>query len=99
MWVTGDCEVSYSSGRYLEFNKKGVSKGNGLRRLAAILGVDMKDTIAIGDNVNDLSMIQAAGIGAAVGNVFEGMIDECDYIAKASNDEGGVGEIIEKYVL
>jgi hydroxymethylpyrimidine pyrophosphatase-like HAD family hydrolase len=44
-------------------------------------------------------MIQAAGIGAAVGNVFEGMIDECDYIAKASNDEGGVGEIIEKYVL
>ena len=98
-YLTGDCEVSYSSGRYLEFNKKGVSKGNGLRRLAAILGVDMKDTIAIGDNVNDLSMIQAAGIGAAVGNVFEGMIDECDYIAKASNDEGGVGEIIEKYVL
>ena len=98
-YLTGDCEVSYSSGRYLEFNKKGVSKGNGLRRLAAILGVDMKDTIASGDNVNDLSMIQAAGIGAAVGNVFEGMIDECDYIAKAANDEGGVGEIIEKYVL
>ena len=98
-YLTGDCEVSYSSGRYLEFNKKGVSKGNGLRRLAQILGVDMKDTIAIGDNVNDLSMIQAAGIGAGVGNVFEGMIDECDYVAKASNDEGGVGEIIEKYVL
>ena len=65
----------------------------------SFLGVDMKDTIAIGDNVNDLSMIQAAGIGAGVGNVFEGIIDQCDYVAKASNDEGGVGEIIEKYVL
>lgn len=98
-YLTGDCEVSYSSGRYLEFNKKGVSKGNGLRRLAQILGVDMKDTIAIGDNINDLSMIRAAGIGAGVSNVFEGMIDDCDYVAKASNDEGGVAEIIERYVL
>ena len=80
-YLTGDCEVSYSSGRYLE------------------LGVDMKDTIAIGDNINDLSMIRAAGIGAGVSNVFEGMIDDCDYVAKASNDEGGVAEIIEKYVL
>lgn len=97
--LTGDCEVSYSSGRYLEFNKKGVSKGNGLRRLAQILGVDLKDTIAIGDNVNDLSMIQAAGIGAAVGNVFEGIVDQCDYVAKSTNDEGGVAEIIERFVL
>lgn len=97
--LTGDCEVSYSSGRYLEFNKKGVSKGDGLRRLAQILGVDMKDTLAIGDNVNDLPMIQAAGLGAAVGNVFEGIRSKCGYIAESNNDEGGVGEIIEKFVL
>ena len=97
--ITGDCEVSYSSGRYLEFNKAGVSKGAGLERLAQILGVDMKDTLAIGDNVNDITMIRAAGLGAAVGNVFEGIRGECDYIAEATNDEGGVGEIIEKFVL
>lgn len=93
------CELSYSSNRYLEFNKKGVSKGAGLQRLAQILGVDIKDTIAIGDNVNDLSMIRAAGLGAAVANVFDGIRGECDYIAAADNDEGGVGEIIEKFVL
>ena len=97
--VTGACEVSYSSGRYLEFNKIGVSKGAGLLRLARLLGIDIKDTIAIGDNINDLSMIRAAGVGAAVANVFEGMRDECDYVAERTNDEGGVGEIIEKYVL
>ena len=97
--LTGECEVSYSSGRYLEFNKAGISKGAGLERLARILGVDMKDTLAIGDNVNDITMIRAAGLGAAVGNVYEGIRAECDYVAEATNDEGGVGEIIEKYVL
>lgn len=97
--LTGECEVSYSSGRYLEFNKAGISKGAGLERLAGILGVDMKDTLAIGDNVNDITMIRAAGLGAAVGNVYEGIRGECDYVAEATNDEGGVGEIIEKFVL
>ena len=97
--LTGECEVSYSSGRYLEFNKAGISKGAGLERLARILGVDMKDTLAIGDNVNDITMIRAAGLGAAVGNVYEGIRAECDYVAEATNDEGGVGEIIEKFVL
>ena len=97
--LTGECEVSYSSDRYLEFNKAGISKGAGLERLAGILGVDMKDTLAIGDNVNDITMIRAAGLGAAVGNVYEGIRGECDYIAEATNDEGGVGEIIEKFVL
>ena len=94
-----DCELSNSSGRYLEFNKRGVSKGAGLRRLAQILGVDMQDTLAIGDNVNDLSMIRAAGLGAGVANTFAGIRDEFDYISPATNDEGGVGEIIEKFVL
>ncbi len=97
--LSGECEVSYSSGRYLEFNKAGISKGAGLERLARILGVDMKDTLAIGDNVNDITMIRAAGLGAAVGNVYEGIRGECDYVAEATNDEGGVGEIIEKFVL
>ena len=59
-------DLSYSSNRYIEFNQKGVTKGDGLRRLAAMLGVDMKDTIAIGDNFNDLSMIKAAGLGVGV---------------------------------
>ena len=94
-----DCEVSKSSGRYLEFNKKGVSKGTGLQRLAQILGIDMAQTMAIGDNVNDLSMIRAAGMGAAVANVFAGMRDDCGYISPDDNDHGGVGEIIEHFVL
>ena len=56
--ITGDLDVSYSSNRYIEFNHQGVNKGQGLKKLADILGVDIKETIAIGDNFNDLSMIK-----------------------------------------
>ena len=60
--ITGDLDVSYSSNRYIEFNHQGVNKGQGLKKLADILGVDIKDTIAVGDNFNDLSMIKVAGL-------------------------------------
>ncbi|MBR3278514.1 MAG: HAD family phosphatase [Lachnospiraceae bacterium] len=97
--ITGDTFVSYSSNRYLEFNQQGVNKGQGLLSLAEILGVDPKDTIAIGDNDNDLTMIQAAGLGCCVSNATEAVKKNSDYIAEADCDEGGVAEIIEKFVL
>ena len=97
--ITGDVDVSYSSNRYLEFNKKGVNKGAGLRKLAEILGVDMKDTIAIGDNFNDLSMIKAAGLGVGVANVAEGMRNDCDYICERDCDNSAVSEVIEKFIF
>lgn len=93
-----DADVSFSSNRYIEFNKKGVTKGSGLHKLASLLGIDMQDTIAIGDNYNDLSMLKAAGIGACVQNAVEDVKDECDYVATKTNDEAGVAEIIEKYI-
>ena len=59
--ITGNMDVSYSSNRYLEFNSKGVTKGAGLIQLAEKLGVKIEETIAIGDNFNDLSMIKESG--------------------------------------
>ena len=97
--LTKDMDVSYSSNRYMEVNRKGVSKGTGLQRLCDILNIDIKDTIAIGDNYNDLSMIKAAGLGVGVANTVEAMKPECDYVTKADCDEGAVGEVIEKFVL
>ncbi len=95
----GELEISYSSNRYIEFNRKGVSKGNGLLVLAKLLGVPQKDTIAIGDNLNDLSMIKAAGLGVGVRNTIEEMKPLCDVITEAAYDENAVAEVIEKYVL
>ena len=96
--ITGDVDVSYSSNRYIEFNHKGVTKGAGLRRLAELLNIDIKDTIAIGDNFNDLSMIQAAGLGVGVSNCVEGIKPHCNYITKANCDESAIAEVIEKFI-
>ena len=52
--------------------------------------IDLKDTIAIGDNFNDLSMIKVAGLGVGVKNTVEDMKPLCD--------ENAVSEIIYKYV-
>ena len=97
--ITGDLDVSYSSNRYIEFNHQGVNKGQGLKKLAELLHVDIKDTIAIGDNFNDLSMIKVAGLGVGGQNTVEEMKKECDIITKATNNQGAIAEVINQYIL
>lgn len=97
--ITQDMDVSYSSNRYIEFNRKGVNKGAGLLRLRELLGAEREETIAIGDNLNDLSMIQAAGLGVGVQNAVESMKPLCGYVTRATNDESAVAEVIERFVL
>ena len=97
--VVDDLDVSYSSNRYLEFNHKGVNKGAGLIWLANKLGIKPEETMALGDNFNDLSMLKAAGLGVGVANTNPDMKDQCDYITKADNNHGGVAEAIEKFIL
>lgn len=92
-------DVSYSSNRFIEFNCKGVNKGAGLLSLGKLLGVKPEETIAIGDNFNDLSMIKAAGLGVGVKNSIEGIKKDCDYITEADHEEGAVAEVIEKFIL
>lgn len=92
-------DISYSSNRFIEFNQKGVNKGAGLLSLARLLDVKPEETIAVGDNFNDLSMIKAAGLGVGVRNSVEGIKKDCDYITEATNDESAVAEVIEKFIL
>ena len=97
--LTKDMDVSFSSNRYMEFNRKGVSKGAGLQRLCDIIGIDISETIAVGDNYNDLSMIKAAGLGVGVANTVEAMKKECDFITEADCDHGAIAEVIEKFIF
>jgi len=97
--ITGDVDVSYSANRYLEFNKIGVNKGAGLKKLAEILGADISETIAIGDNFNDLAMIRTAGVGIGVANVVEDMRGDCDYICKNDCDHNAVSEALDKFIF
>lgn len=97
--LSQDLEVSYSSNRYLEFNKAGIHKGFGLQKLAEILKIPMEETIGIGDNFNDLGMIQAAGLGAGVANSNPGIIPTCDVITENDCNHDAIAEIIDRYIL
>lgn len=74
------------------------SKGAGLRWLARRLGIPMERTLAIGDGVNDVSMLRDAGLGVAMGNAAPEVQAAADAIT-LSNDEDGVALAIERYVL
>lgn len=97
--LTGPLDVSYSSNRYLEFNQGGVNKGSGLKFLAEYLGCSLDECIAIGDNSNDLSMIQEAGMGVGVKNSAEAIKPFCNYITQADNNHGAVAEVIDKFIF
>jgi len=97
--LTEGLEYCFSSNRYIEFVKSGVNKGFGLRKLAEYLNVDIKDTIAIGDNNNDLSMIKEAGLGVGVANSSKDILEVADYITDADYNHDAVAEVIEKFIL
>lgn len=83
-----------SERRLYEILPKGVSKGLLLEKLAELLEIDPKKTIAVGDYNNDISMIKAAGVGFAVANAVPEAKAVADYIT-LSNDEHAIAAIID----
>ena len=75
-----------------------VSKGDAMLKLCKHLKIDLKDVIAIGDELNDLSMIEIAGLGVAMGNAFAEVKAIANEITK-TNTENGVAYIINKYIV
>lgn len=97
--IEGVACASYSSNRYLEFNAVGIDKGFGLRWLANYLGIDISETIAIGDNYNDVTMIEAANLGVCVTCATDDIKELAQYVTVNDYDQGAVKEVIEKFVL
>ena len=77
---------------------KNVTKGNAVRRFAKEKNIQKDEIICIGDNINDISMIEYAGLGVAMGNAEESVKMAAKYVAP-SNDENGVAEVLEKFLL
>jgi Cof subfamily protein (haloacid dehalogenase superfamily) len=69
------------------------SKGNALQILAKQLNIDLADCAAVGDNDNDLPMLQMVGKSAAMGNAVQEIKDVCDVVT-LSNDKDGVAHFI-----
>ena len=88
--------VTYSAASLVEITSRQYSKGTAVRFMADYYGVPVEKTIAAGDSLNDLPMLEAAGLGIAVKNADEALKDKA-LAFEYSNDENAIGKIIETY--
>ncbi len=91
------CRVLFSELDLLEFMSMDTNKGFSLEKIARMYNIDLKDTIAIGDNYNDMEMIEKAGIGVAVYNAVEELKQKADYVTKVNNNQDAISEVINKF--
>ena len=89
-----DFDFVRSTKNYYEILPPDSNKGNLLVQIADILGIDIANTVAVGDNENDISMIKAAGTGYAVANAVEQAKAAADRITVSYNDSA-IARIIE----
>jgi len=95
-----DCAVTQAVPTMLELLPPGSSKGVGVEKLCAALGVDpTKELLAIGDGENDKEMLELASIGVAVGNAGTAAARAADIVLDETNNEGGAGVAIEVFGL
>lgn len=89
-------DVTCSADVLVEVSPKSDDKGEALKFLARKYGIPISETVAVGDNLNDLPMIKAAGTGVAVGNAVDELKAAADFVS-VTNNEGAVAQIIEKF--
>ena len=83
---------------FLEIMPKDIDKASSLERLRLLLGLEREGIAACGDGLNDISMIQYAGLGIAMANAQEAVKKVCDFVTK-SNEEEGVAYAIDRFIL
>lgn len=96
-------QIAKSDTCFVDVNPLGATKGKGVEIAARYLGIPMSDVLCIGDNENDREMIEAAGIGVAMGNADPGVKRVACYVT-GTNDEDGAASAIrlfleEQYVV
>ena len=75
------------------------SKGKGLEKLALLNDLTHEEVMAMGDNFNDVEMLEFAGTGVVMGNADISLLERDEFYTTVSNDEGGVAAAIERFIL
>ncbi len=89
-------DVTCSAKVLIEISPLGETKGAAIEFLSEHYGVPIEKCCAVGDNLNDLSMIEAAGVGVAVGNAVDELKAAANFVG-VTNDEGAVARVIEQF--
>jgi Cof subfamily protein (haloacid dehalogenase superfamily) len=80
---------------YLEVIPKVINKGQGIRDICAVLGIDPSEVISFGDAANDIPMLREAGMGVAMGNAAEAVKAAANMVTLSNNDDG-IAAALEK---
>lgn len=83
---------------YLDIIPKNVNKGTALEYLSNYLNIDKKEILAVGDNLNDLSLLKTAGVGIAVNNAYSELKQVANYTTKNPVEKGGFAEAVYKFM-
>lgn len=83
---------------YLDIVPKNVTKYTALKQLGGYLNVSNQEVMAVGDNINDIEMIENAGIGVAIGGSYDDVINKAKYVTKNTVKTGGFAEAVYKFI-
>lgn len=83
---------------YLDISPFNVSKGNALETLKQYLNLQKEDILSIGDNINDITMFEASGIGVAVNNAYTEVKQVANFTTTSSAKNGAFAEAINKFI-
>lgn len=94
----GKVNPIHSMPQFLDCMPAGIHKGRSLLEIADFYGIDHKDTLAFGDEINDETMIEMAGIGIAMANASDYIKNLADDICP-TNDDDGISLYLEENIL
>ncbi|QUF65823.1 phosphoglycolate phosphatase [Bacillus atrophaeus] len=93
-----ELEITNSSPTNIEVNALGINKAAALAKVSEKLGFTMENVMALGDSLNDIAMIEKAGVGIAMGNAQDIVKETADWVTD-TNIEDGVAKAIRHWVL
>lgn len=96
--VEGELNLLYSNDKYLEIFPASSGKGPAIQKLCSLLNIPLSNTLAAGDEANDISMLQTAAIGIAMQNAKDCVKQAADLITQTDNDHDGLAPILLRYI-
>ena len=95
--LAGRVDSFFSGPFYLEAVPAGINKGKALREVCGLLQIPVARTVAVGDEANDISMLQAAGTGIAMQNASPAVKAAADRVTQRDNNHDAIAEVIAQF--
>lgn len=97
--IEGKAESVFSNDHLLEYLPVGVTKGKAVKKLCDLLDIPLEDSVAAGDEANDIPMLQTAGCAVVMKNGTDRAKAFADYVSTRTNNESAISEVIRRFIL